>query len=199
MGAMFTPVESTKLGIAYRSQITHNLHGSTTFLGINATPNTTTKMIMPQNIMLSLQQAITHNFNLLGEAGWANWASMQKTIVTVDGYSATTVLNWKNTYRIGLAGQLNVTPTLLVQAGVAYDSSPTSIALRTPDQPMDKQVRIGAGVIYSLMQAIKLGFSYEYINFGNAPINNTSTNGVLAGSYSQNFANVFQASINVAC
>jgi opacity protein-like surface antigen len=64
---------------------------------------------------------------------------------------------------------------------------------------MDRQIRAGLGMIYSTMKNIQIGFSYEYINFGHAEIQNTSSNGVLAGSYSKNYANVLQASVNVEC
>ncbi len=170
LGVLFTPTENTKVGIAYRSQISH-----------------------------SLDQIVTPHFTLLGEVGWSNWSSMQNSVVKIDGYSTTTVLNWNNTYRLGLGGQYRATPAIILQAGIGYDSSPTTSSRRTPDLPMDRQMRIGAGIIYAVMQAIKLGFSYEYINFGHANINNMSTNGMLGGAYSTNYANVFQASINVSC
>jgi len=199
LGILLTPTDTTKIGLAYRSQISHNLHGTTTFLRISDTPNTTTKMVMPQNVILSLDQIVTSRFNIVGEAGWSNWASMQNTIVRIDNYTATTIENWSNTYRLGLGGQYHATPAMILQAGIGYDSSPTTTSRRTPNLPMDRQIRVGLGINYAVMQAVKLGFSYEYINFGNAPINNSSTNGVLAGSYSRNYANVFQASINASC
>ncbi len=199
LGVMLTPSQTTKIGIAYRSRILHNLSGNTTFLRISSTPTTSTKMTMPQNIIVSLSQALTSHFNLLAELGWANWASMKNTIVVIDGYSATTALDWSNTYRAGIAGQFIPTPNVLLQAGASFDSSPTTTSRRLPNLPMDRQVRLGAGIIYSVAKAVNLGFSYEYINFGSAGINNTSSSGVLAGSYSRNFANVLQASVNVVC
>ena len=92
-----------------------------------------------------------------------------------------------------------MTPAFLVEAGASYDSSPTSSTHRLPDLPMDRQIRLGTGISYAATSAVKLGFSYEYINFGSANINNISSNGVLAGSYTHNYANVLQASINVDC
>ncbi len=120
---------------------------------------------------------------------------------TVDneGFTVETELDWKNTYRVGLGGQYHMTPTLLLQTGVSYDSSPTTTSKRTPDLPVDRQIRAGIGMIYSVMRMIQIGFSYEYINFGDADIHNVSQNGVLAGSYSKNYANVLQASVNVEC
>ncbi len=199
IGLMALPTATTKLGLAYRSEIVHKLRGQTTIIRIIDQPDTSTRMTMPQNIILSLEQKLTNKANLLGELGWANWSSMQNTVVNVVNYTETTTLNWKNTYRVGLGMQYQITDPVLLQTGASYDSSPTKASLRTPDMPMDRQIRLGAGLIYSVIPAIKLGFSYEYINFGKADIDNVSSNGILAGHYTPNYANIFQASINVTC
>lgn len=197
IGLLFTPKERTKLGVAYRSQISHRFKGNTTFYRIAVIPQTSTKMIMPQNIIISLSQVITPKMTLLAEGGWSNWSSMKNSTVNIHGLTATTILDWQDTYRIGLGGQFKATPALLIQAGASYDSSPTKTSRRLPDLPMDKQIRLGTGIIYSIGQAIQLGFSYEYINFGKAKIHNTSFNGTLAGDYPTNNAQIAQASINV--
>lgn len=199
VGVVLTPTETTKLGLTFRSRITHDLKGDITFLRLSVQPNVSTSMVMPQNMIASLSQTINKQFSLLGEAGWAAWSSMKNTVVDVDGFSSTTQLNWHDTYRLGLGGRYQATDTLLMQMGASFDSSPTTSSLRTPNLPMDRQIRIGAGLMYALHSAAKLGFSYEYINFGNANINMSSPQGMLVGSYARNFANVFQASINVDC
>lgn len=186
------------LGLAYRSQIVHHLSGSINFLNISDTPNVRTKMVMPANIIASISQNFTQDFIGLDELGWANWSSMRNTVLTVDTYSAVTPQNWKDTFRIGLGSQYRVMTPLLMQVGISYDSSPTSSSRRTPNLPMDRQIRIGAGVAYDVYPAITLGLNYEYMNMGSAPINNTSSLGVLAGNYARNYANFFQASLNVS-
>lgn len=198
-GILITPTDQTKIGVAYRSRITHNFSGDTTFLRIDREPKTTTKMVLPHNVIMSLSQNLTSKFAVLGELGWAGWSSMQDTTVRIAGFSATTRLDWHNTWRAGLGSQYKLTPHLLVQAGASYDSSPTNASHRVPDLPMDRQIRVGTGMILDVLQVAKLGFSYEYINFGNANIDNISSNGLLAGSYSRNNAHVLQASINVSC
>lgn len=197
LGALLTPTPTTKVGVVYRSLITHELRGKTTFLRIPFTPSTSTKMVMPQNVILSAAQNLTNQFTLLGELGWANWSTMHNTILKIARFTSTTPRNWHDTYRIGLGGQFKVNPTLLLQAGASYDSSPTNASHRLPDLPIDRQVRIGAGLIYNVIKAVQLGFSYEYLNLGNANINNFSSDGALVGSYARNYVNVFQASINV--
>jgi long-chain fatty acid transport protein len=124
---------------------------------------------------------------------------MVNTAVSVLGFTATIPQHWHDTYRLGLGGQYQYKPFLMFQLGGSYDSSPTSSSRRLPALPMDRQVRAGAGVVYTIAQVVKLGLSYEYINFGNAAINNTSNQGILSGSYTRNYANVLQASLNVEC
>lgn len=199
LGLLFTPSESSKMGIAYRSQIIHNLRGTLSFVNIAATPSASTKLVMPSNIIASISQKINPQWTLLGELGWADWSSMTDTIVHVNGFSAVTPQNWHDTYRVGLGGQYQCHPAWMFQAGASYDSSPTSASRRLPDLPMDRQIRLGLGMKYVMAKAVNLGLSYEYINLGNASINNTSSNGVLSGSYSRNYTNVFQASLNILC
>lgn len=198
LGVLFTPYQTTKVGLAYRSQIVHHLGGNTDFANLSFTPGTSTKLVMPANVIASFSQGF-NQFTLLGEAGWANWSTMRNTVLTVAGFSAVTPENWHDTYRLGLGGQYRFTPNFMFQAGASFDSSPTSSSKRLPNLPMDRQIRVGLGLEYALMQAATLGLSYEYINLGKASISNTSAPGTLAGSYSRNFANIFQASLNVAC
>lgn len=197
VGAMFTPRPDTQVGVAFRSQIVHHLTGNIDFMNIGYSPGASTRMVMPANVIASMSQRLSKQFVLLGELGWSHWSSMRNNVIYVDGFTAVTPQNWQDTYRVGLGGRYQLNPALLFQAGISYDSSPTSSTKRLPDLPFDRQVRLGAGVEYEIVRAVNLGLSYEHINFGSANINNTSSAGVLAGDYSRNYANVLQASLNV--
>jgi long-chain fatty acid transport protein len=199
LGVLVTPDSATKVGVAYRSQIVHHLHGNSDFLNIASTPATQSRMTMPANIIVSMTRMLSDKFTLLGEAGWSDWSSMRNTIVTVDGFTEVTPLNWNSTYRVGLGGRYQFRPALLLQAGVSYDSSPTNTNQRLPSLPVDRQIRFGAGLEYALIKAVTLATSYEYMNLGKAHINNTTALGTLSGSYPRNYANVFQISLNVSC
>jgi long-chain fatty acid transport protein len=198
IGVMLTPYKTTKIGATFRSRITHNLRGNTTFARIPDSPSTSVGMVMPQNIIISIDQAVTNKFSLLGEVGWAAWSSMKDTVLHVDNYSLSVPRKWNDTYRLGLAGQYHYTQNLLLQLGGSFDSSPTNASHRLPDLPMDRQIRLGAGLMYAMTKAVQLGFSYEYINFGHANINQNTPIGALVGSYERNYGNVAQFSINVA-
>lgn len=198
LGMMISPYKETHIGLAYRSQIVHQLSGNLTFLRIPNTPNVNTRMVMPAEVILSLSQELSSKVTGLAEFGWANWSSMRNVVATVDGYTGTTPLNWKDTYRFGLGAKFDPITLLTLQLGASYDTSPTNANARLPGLPMDRQLRIGTGVAFHLRNSVTIAASYEYINFGSAQINNTSTDGILAGSYKTNYANVVQVSLNTA-
>jgi len=197
LGVLMTPQDSTRIGVAYRSQIVHNLRGNVSFINIGITPEASTRLVMPANIIASLSQALTHQFTFLAELGWANWSTMTDSIIDVEGLEVVNRMNWHDTYRVGLGGQYQWNTALQVQAGASYDSSPTNSNRRLPDLPMDRQFRFGLGINYALLRAVHLGLSYEYINLGPASIYNVSDNGVFSGSYARDYANVVQVSLNV--
>jgi long-chain fatty acid transport protein len=197
LGFLVKPTTRTKIGLAYRSKINHNLKGDLAFLRINRVPGVTTKMVMPQNIIASFSQEFCSGFSLLAELGWSGWSSMQNTALNLQNISVVTPRNWKDTYRVGIAGHYQATPCLALQAGASYDSSPTSADHRLPDLPMDRQIRLGTGIIYAVNRSATLGFSYEYWDLGKANIHAETTTGVLSGSYTNNYSNTVQVSANI--
>lgn len=198
VGVLITPTCTTKIGVSYRSQIVHKLRGNVAFFRLGIEPATSTQITMPAGVIASVTQDVSCRTTLLGELGWTNWKSMRAATVRIANFSTTTRLDWRNTYRIGVGSQFKYTPDLLLQMGISYDSSATKAKRRTPDLPADKQLRIGAGFIYSMCQIAKIGLSYEYLNLGKAPIHNRTILGEFSGSYHRNFANIVQASVDVA-
>jgi long-chain fatty acid transport protein len=198
LGALILLNRTARLGISYRSKINHNLKGKLTFLRIPFAPGVTTNVTMPQNVIISVVDDIHPCISLLGEVGWSNWSVMKNSIVNVAGFTGQIPLDWRNTYRVGIGGAYHANHFITLQSGISYDSSPTNSKRRLPNLPMDKQVRVGAGVMFTNFKGAQIGLSYEYINFGRARINNVGSVGQLSGAYTTNYANVVQASINVA-
>lgn len=197
LGLLWCITDDTKLGLAYRSPIKHRLDGDSTFLRLATTPTTTSVIHLPQSVIASFSQEFCQDFVLLAELGWVNWHVFQSTPIQIQGVTLDIPRNWKNTYRAGVAGQYRILPELMYQLGISYDSSPTDINKRLPDLPMDKQIRVGTGLVYNPCKNITLGLSYEYINFGKAPINKTTGIGTLAGDYRKNYGQVLAMNVNV--
>ena len=79
----------------------------------------------------------------------------------------------------------------LIMFGGSYVSSAVSDANRTPDLPVDEQVRLATGVEYQINEKWKVGANYTFAWLGNNDIDQTSPiAGRVAGDYDA-FAHIF--------
>ncbi len=68
-------------------------------------------------------------------------------------------------------------------AGIGYDTSAVDSSRdRTPDLPIDRQVRYATGAAYKWSEKITVGANFEYLDAGKAPVDNSS----LSGNYKRN-------------
>ena len=70
----------------------------------------------------------------------------------------------------------------IFMTGVAYDTSPVDKEDRTPDLPVDRQVRLALGAQYHWKKNIDIGAAVVYADMGDAAIKNDK----LVGEYSDN-------------
>ena len=75
----------------------------------------------------------------------------------------------------------------MLQAGIAYDSSPVDDEDRTADMPIDEQIRLAAGFEYKYKPNMTIGSNSTLIDFGDARIENDD----FSGEYDSNWAFVF--------
>ena len=72
---------------------------------------------------------------------------------------------------------------MLPRVLTGYDSSAVESSRdRTPDLPLDRQVRYSTGVVYKWSEKIQVGANFQFLDAGKAPINNT----LLSGNYKNN-------------
>lgn len=197
LGLYFQPCCETKFGIAYRSKMHHRLRGKSTFLSLRIEPHLFSILKLPQGVIGSVSHDVTECWTVLGELGWSNWHTFNSTVIHIDDVTLTIPRNWKDTYRVGAASQFKVLPTLLFQLGASFDSSPTNAKLRLPDLPVDKQLRLGTGIVYTTLDCVELGLNYSFIHFGKAAIFHETRLGTLSGKYKKNIGNFFGLSLNV--
>jgi long-chain fatty acid transport protein len=81
----------------------------------------------------------------------------------------------------------------MFQAGVTYDTSPVSDRNRTPDMPMDRQIRYAFGVQHEMTERLTLGGSFVYADYGDGKIDNTA---LLQGDYKRNDIYFFALNAN---
>ena len=189
---LLEPSGRTRIGMTYRSQIKLKLEGkvSVSNIGPNlgaylaSAPRSDTHFYLPQGANVSLYHEVSGKLALLADAGYTNWSVFGRTETkAANGAVLVTDRNWRDTFRVGLGMRCKLSDRATFQAGTSYDTSPVCHWNRTPDAPMDRELRYATGMLYNWKPTVTLGMAFEYKDMGPARIQVTSPTGtgVLSG------------------
>jgi long-chain fatty acid transport protein len=131
----------------------------------------------------------TPEFALMGNLGWQNWSQFGQTTLGISAETQKTLavnLHYNDTLQIAFGGQYRLADRLLWSAGFAYDSSPVAEENRTPNLPLDRQLRYGTGIQYEINDDLVLGIANEVLDGSNAPYD--VKRGPLAGRVQGDFS-----------
>jgi len=126
----------------------------------------------------------------MGNLGWQNWSEFGQVGVSLDSStsrSTTVNADFEDTWHMALGARYRVNPLWSVSAGVAYDSSPVSNSDRSIALALDEQYRYAVGALYDWRKDITLGVAFEYMDAGDAPVNQQG--GPLRGDLKSDFKN----------
>jgi long-chain fatty acid transport protein len=188
LGALLMPVEGTKIGIAYRSEVQYELGGNlNTSTGLASSLGT--DFPLPQRILLSLSQKVSEATVIIADVGWTDFSEFDMTTINLESVGASTSIprNWDDTWRFGLAVQHRIDPKWGINGGITYDTSPMDDADRLPDLPIDRQISVSAGLNYAINDDVNIGLGYNFVDSGDAKIDVTGPTGTrLSGEYDDN-------------
>ena len=193
-GVIFQPLETTRIGIAYRSRINYTLKGNASFSTIapvfaSTFQNSavTADFSAPDTISGSLVQKLNSQWDLLGDVTWTHWSLFkQLKVVNASGSVLNNQIeNWQDTMRYSVGASYRYTEQLKLRVGSAYDQTPTTNTTRTARIPDNNRVWMSLGANYKLSSSNSFDAAYTHIFVDNAQINQgagTAT-GQLQGSY----------------
>jgi long-chain fatty acid transport protein len=149
------------------------------------------KLTIPQMLMVSGYHELTPELAIMANFGWQEWSKFGENQVTVRSTTTTSLTqdrNFKDTYHVALGAQYRFIENWLWSVGIAYGSSPVDNKDRTPHVPVDRQIRSATGLQYGWGENITLGAAYEYLDAGDAKINQQGgpLQGDLKGDYKRN-------------
>ncbi len=200
IGVLLEPRPGTRFGLTYTSRVEHEFDDSLSIRGLGPNlaaalgPLSNSKadldINLPQQVMFSAYQQITSDFALMGNVAWQDWSDFGETNVTLSATSTNKFAldrNFKDTWHFAIGAQYQVSPEWKLSTGFAFDTSPVRNRDRTPDAPLDRQIRVSGGVEYGMSQSMDLGLAYTYMNGGSADIQQSGAlRGDLVGDYERN-------------
>lgn len=209
-GVLLEPRPGTRFGLTYTSKVEHEFDDSLSISGLGpnleaalgplANAKADLDINLPQQVMFSVYHEITTDLALMGNIAWQDWSDFGETnvtLVTTTSNEFTADRNFDDTWHFAIGAQYQVSPEWKLSTGFAFDTSPVSKKDRTPDAPLDRQIRGSGGVEYGLTEKIDLGLAYTYLNGGSADIRQSGAlRGELVGDYKRNDIHIIAAYIN---
>jgi len=183
LGMLYELSEDTRFGVIYFSGVKPKFEGDVKINPLDLKANVDLEFEFPPMVRGSIYHRLNEKFALLGSVGWEKWSDFDEIPVSagehVEGAIPT---NWDDTWHF--SGGLHYIPNekWMFMAGIAYDTSPADKVDRTPDLPVDRQVRYALGTQYSWLENIDVGAAIVYGDMGDSSIKNDR----LVGDYSDN-------------
>lgn len=209
LGVLWEPRPTTRVGLSFRSAVTHDLRGDGTFENVPAAfansvnfrnSKASARMVTPEVISAGVYHAITPQWAVMGDVTWTNWSRFKELRIEFDSGRADSVTeeHWKNSWAV--AGGVTYRPTdaLTLRTGVAWDQSPVPDANRTPRIPDQDRVWLSIGAGYKVSDAITVDAGYAHIFVRNARLNQTDTGA--AGDTNRfrgNLSGTFENSVDI--
>jgi len=185
LSTLFELNESHRLGLRYRSEISHDLTGDMEALQGR---NVSSSLTMPQSLTLSSHHQVSPSVALVVDLGWQEWSAFDRTAIDIDALDGVQVeipRNFKDTWTMALGTHYQLNEKWLLMAGAAYTSSAVDDVDRTPDMPVDEQWRIALGAELEAGKNWRIGGNYTFLDLGANTLDTTQLTAMsrVAGDY----------------
>ncbi len=167
LGATFTPMQGTTIGVGFRSMVQEELQGDfragPAVIPFKATAN------LPEQVTVGLRQVIGDRFVALAGAEWTNWSRVHFPRVINENtggllaQSPFLPLGYKDGWFFSIGGEYAVTPQWAVRAGLAYEVSPIRTDVRTLRLSDNDRIWASIGASYKWNDRISFDVGYSHI------------------------------------
>lgn len=176
LGLLWSPKPGTRIGIAYRSRIDHNLRGRARFTrdqaGIgNALVASTGRFVdtdasaeatLPATFSVGAHQDIDAHWAIMGKVAWTSWSDIDELRIAFDNPNEpdnVTQLEFNDTIFMAVGITWKPNDSWSVRGGLAYDQGATRDRFRTPRLPDGDRYWLSAGLSYAPTTWLDLGVS----------------------------------------
>lgn len=191
-GALFTLSPAMRVGISYRSAVSHRLDGTRT-LGPGTSP-ATADIKLPGTFILSVWQQLSDRWEMMGDFSYTRWSSLDQLVIHRTGGTDVENFNYKNSWRLAWGAAYKYTPALKLKFGIAYDHSPVTDTDRSPRVPDNDRLWLSLGGQWSSATYGKIDVGYSYLYVRDPSINQAPVVGkydagahILGAQYSYGF------------
>jgi long-chain fatty acid transport protein len=209
LGAMLSFEDESRLGISYRSKVTHDIRGTATFADLTPATNgvfdANADFTAPESAYIGYTNPLSDRWQLSLGYRWTRWSRFQQLdVLFPDGVASQNsllVTQWNDSETMTIGADYRVNQQWVVRAGFALDETPVPDATRTVRTVDSDRQWYSVGATYQYSKQLQFDFAYRYISFDSAPVDQDITRsgssiGQLTGSYNNVNIHTLAAQIN---
>jgi long-chain fatty acid transport protein len=206
-GAIFQIAPDMRIGFSYRSQVRHNLEGTSTITGTPAllagsptfqSTAASAVVTLPESVSMSVFQQYNDQWAMMGDITWTHWSRFKELRVKFANGAPDNVTpeNWDNSFRVSLGVTYQANTAWKLRGGIAYDQSPVTDQWRTVRIPDNDRFWVAFGASWAFVPGASLDVGYAHLFVRDADINKSETAaGTVIGTYSLS-ADVFSLGVS---
>jgi long-chain fatty acid transport protein len=218
-GFLLEPSSNTRIGLSYRSKISHQLKGRADFrldefgIGANLTAvsgafvntDSNSRIETPELISLGMRHDINKAWSVTTELDFTRWSRLDQLVVQFDNPSQSnniTNLQWDNTWFGSIGIEYRHNDRLQLRTGIAYEEGASPNQFRSPRVPDADRYWFSMGASYAINKQVKIHGAYSFLTFDDTSLALSASSlpnvirGNLAGEY-DNQANILALGISI--
>jgi len=188
----------TRVGMAWRSTISHKLKGDVDWTQPASLPASVLPAVTgapadghskldhndggahlnvktPDSLSFQAFHQLSERFAIMADATWYRYSRLEQLRIEFDRTTAPSVTaeHWNDAWRVSLGGNWRVNADWLLRAGVSYDKSPLDTKFRSPALPDSDRTWLALGANVKLSPQADIDLSFGYIKLKDAPMQAT--------------------------
>jgi long-chain fatty acid transport protein len=181
LGLLYQVTDTTRVGVAYRSKLDHEITGSAEFDADNASaaavrnalrtagfftdPGGSADLNLPAVLSLGVSHQVGDRLTLLGEVSWTQWSEFEELVVEFEDNTPDSVntYDWDDTFMFAVGANYRLNDRWILRGGVGYDDSPVTDDNRTPRIPDSDRTWLALGASFEPADNLTLSGSYVHI------------------------------------
>lgn len=185
-GIVLTPSANTRIGVSWRSALTHRIEGTAgaNLSGI-AVEQVRYDLELPQTVSVGVEQRLTPRLRVFAEWQRAEWSRFKGFDISFASGrpNERRPVEWQNTWLGALGVGYRVLPGTELTAGVNYDTGASRNGSGSTLSPDANKLLVGIGIIHDEPGIGRVSFSYGHLFIDPAAVKADSpSSGLLNGS-----------------
>jgi len=184
LGAMFEPVEGTRLGAGYRSEVEFDFEGDVKYTGNAATlaflqsrnlvdANVTDSITFPSVLTLSAEHDLNDKVTIGFSAIRTGWSSMDGINIDFESDQSNSVLTFgfEDQWMYSAGVNYVYSDKLTLRTGIAMDNSPVTDEYRSARTPDGDRKWISFGATYDFNDMTSASFAFTHVMIEDVTVN----------------------------